>query len=51
MADTAAVVNPSTEGVIAEVPLMGVEEVDVAVAMPPTPGLRGGRSRRPTVPG
>lgn len=32
MADVAAVVNPSTEGVIAEVPLMGVEEADLAVA-------------------
>ncbi len=32
MGDVAAIVNPSTEGVIAEVPLMGVEEVDLAVA-------------------
>jgi len=32
MSDVAAVVNPSTERVIAEVPLMGVEEVDLAVA-------------------
>ncbi len=32
MADVAVVVNPSTEDVIAEVPLMGVDEVDVAVA-------------------